>query len=302
LNGYSEIDQKVMDPKELQAMINLLEDPNQDVFKMVYNSLLEKGPEIIPELEKAWENSQNELSQDRLEDLIQKIHMNVVEKDIISWIRSDNSEILRGAYLIARLQYPDLNYSDINEPVEKIKNDVWLELNNNLTALEKIRILNHIIFNVYKYSRNSANPVNPQNSFINQVIETKKGNSYSISIIYLAVAQKLNLPVRGVDLPKNMILAYMDLADQAAVPEHQDYNVLFYINPFNKGAVLGKREIEYFLRQYQIEPSESFFKPCSNRIIIERMVVTLIDSYRSLGYQDKIRQMERILAIFHADR
>jgi regulator of sirC expression with transglutaminase-like and TPR domain len=283
-----------MDLKELQAMINLLEDPNQDVFRMVYNSLLAKGPEIIPELEKAWENSQDELSQDRLEDLIQKIHMSVVEKDLISWIRSDNAEILRGAYLIARLQYPDLSFSDINEPVEKIKNDIWLELNDNLTALEKIRILNHIIFNVYKYSRNSTNPVNPQNSFLN--------HSYSISIIYLAVAQKLKLPVRGVDLPKNMILAYMDLADPVAMPEHQDYNVLFYINPFNKGAVLGKREIEYFLRQYQIEPSESFFKPCSNRIIIERMVVALIDSYRSLGYQDKIRQMEKILAIFQSNR
>ncbi len=291
-----------MDPKELQAMINLLEDPNQDVFMMVYNSLLARGPEIIPELEKAWENSQDELSQDRLEDIIQNIHMNVVEKDLISWIRSDSAEILRGAYLVARLQYPDLSFSDINEPVEKIKNDVWLELNDNLTALEKVRILNHIIFNVYKYSRNSANPVNPQNSFLNQVIETKKGNSYSISIIWLAVAQKLKLPVLGVDLPKNMILAYMDLAGSPAVPEHKDYNVLFYINPFNKGAVLGKREIEYFLRQYQIEPSESFFKPCSNRVIIERMVGTLVDSYRSLGYQDKIRQMERIQAIFRANR
>lgn len=291
-----------MDPKELKAMINLLEDPSQDVFRMVYNSLLARGPEIIPELEKAWENSQDELSQDRLEDLIQKIHMDAVEKEIISWIRSDNTEILRGAYLIAKLQYPDLSFSDINEPVEKIKNDVWLELNDNLTALEKVRILNHIIFNVNKYSRNSVNPLNPQNSFINQVIETKKGNSYSISIIYLAVAQKLNLPVRGVDLPKNIILAYMDMAGSYAAAGNTDYNVLFYINPFNKGAVLGKKEIEYYLKQYQIEPSESFFTPCSNRVIIGRMAGMLLDSYRSLGYQDKINQMERILAILNANR
>jgi regulator of sirC expression with transglutaminase-like and TPR domain len=287
-----------MNPKELQAMINLLDDPNKDVFNTVFNSLLAKGPEIIPELEKAWENSSDELSQDRLEDLIQKIHLNAIEKDLINWIKSDNAEILRGAYLIARLQYPDLSFSDINEPIEKIKNDVWLELNDNLTALEKVKILNQIIFNVYKYSRNSVNPVNPQNSFLNQVIETKKGNSYSICIIYLAVAQKLKLPVYGVDLPKNMILAYMDVAGSVEIPDHQEFNVLFYINPFNKGAVLGKREIEYFLKQYQLEPSESYFHPCSNRLIIKRMVSALIDSYKSLGYEDKIQQMERILGIF----
>jgi regulator of sirC expression with transglutaminase-like and TPR domain len=292
----------MMNPKELQAMIDLLEDPNQDVFKTVFNSLLEKGPEIIPELEKAWENSQDELSQDRLENLIQKIHMNAMEKDLVSWIKSDTPEILRGAYLVAKLQYPDLSFSDINEPVEKIRNDVWLELNDNLTALEKIKILNHIIFNVYKYSRNSVNPGSPQNSFINQVIETKKGNAYSISIIYLAVAQKLKLPVHGVDLPKNMILAYMDLAGSPAMSGYQDYNVLFYINPFNKGAVLGKREIEYFLRQYQIEPSETYFKPCSNKVIIRRMVGALMDSYKDLGYKDKIQQMESILDIFQTNR
>jgi len=289
-----------MNPRELQAMINLLEDPNQDVFNTIFNSLLAQGPEIIPELEKAWETSADELRQQRLEDLIQKIHLNAIQKDLINWIKSDNADILRGAYLIARLQYPDLRFSDINEPVEKIKNDVWLELNDNLTALEKVRIINHIIFDIHKFSRNSANPANPQNSYLNQVIETKKGNSYSMAIIYLAIAQKLGLPLYGVDLPKNMILAYMDIAGSPAEHDHQDYNVLFYLNPNNKGAVLGKREIEYFLKQYQIEPSDSHFHPCTNRVIIERMVRSLIDSYSNLGYQDKIQQMERILGIFRS--
>jgi regulator of sirC expression with transglutaminase-like and TPR domain len=291
-----------MNPKELQAMINLLEDPNQDVFNTVFNSLLAQGPEIIPELEKAWETSADELRQQRLEDLIQNIQLNAIEKDLINWIKSDNADILRGAYLIARLQYTDLRFSDINEPVEKIKNDVWLELNDNLTALEKVRIINHIIFDIHKFSRNSVNPANPQNSYLNQVIETKKGNSYSMAIIYLAVAQKLGIPLFGVDLPKNMILAYMDVAGSPAESDHQDYNVLFYLNPNNKGAVLGKREIEYFLKQYQIEPSDSHFHPCTNRIIIERMVRSLIDSYNNLGYQDKIQQMERILGIFRSNR
>lgn len=284
--------------KEIQAMINLLEDPNDDVFHTVFSSLLAKGPEIIPELEKAWENSANELSQGRLEDLIQKIHLNESEKDIINWLRSGSKDILRGAYLIARLQYPDLRFSDINEPIEKIKNDVWLELNENLTALEKIKIINHILFDIHKFSKNITHPANPQNSYLNQVIETKKGNSFSLSIIYIAITQKLGLPVFGVDLPKNLILAYMDVVGYNSGPEHQDYNVLFYINPFNRGAVLGRREIEYFLKQYQIEPEVSYFTPCSNGVIIKRMIGALIASYKSFGYQDKIQQLESILGLF----
>jgi len=290
-----------MDAREIQAMITLLEDPSEDIFNTIFSSLLEKGPEIIPELEKAWENSDDQLYQERIENLIQKIQLNALEKDIINWMRSDHADILRGAYLIAKLQFPDLKYSYVDEPVEKIKNDVWIELNDNLTALEKIKILNHILFKVHSFSKNITNHLNPQNSYLNQVIETKKGNSVSIAIIYLAVCKKLDLPVFGVDLPGNMILAFLDESGLNLESEYQDSNILFYINPYNKGAVLGKQEIEYHLKHSRIEPLKSYFTPCSNRVIIKKMVSTLITSYENLGYQDKILELERILKLFPSE-
>jgi regulator of sirC expression with transglutaminase-like and TPR domain len=290
-----------MNTREIQAMINLLEDPSEDIFKTVFSSLVEKGPEIIPELEKAWENSADQLYQERLENLIHKIQVNASEKDIINWIRSDHTDILRGAYLVTKLQFPDLKYSYIQESVEKIKNDVWIELNDNLTALEKIKILNHILFKVHGFSKNITNHLNPQNLYLNQVIETKKGNAVSLAIIYLAVCLKLGLPVSGVDLPKNMILAYIDESGLNLESEHQDSDILFYINPFNRGAVLGRQEIEYYLKQSQIESVKSYFYPCSNRIIIKRMISTLVASYENLGYHDKIIELERILKLFPSE-
>lgn len=288
-----------MNTREIQAMINLLEDPSKDVFETVFIRLLEKGPEIIPELEKAWENSADQLYQERLENLIQKIQFNAFEKDLIKWIQSEHTDILKGAYLIARFQFPDLKFSYINDPVEKIKSDVWIELNDNLTALEKIKILNHIIFKVHGFSKNVTNPQNPQNSYLNQVIETKKGNAVSLSIIYLAVCQKLGLPVSGVDLPRNMILAYMD--EYGLNPDSEnnpDSDILFYINPYNRGAVLGRQEIEYYLKQSRIEPAKSCFYPCYNWVIIKSLINTLITSYQNLGYQDKVMEFQRILKLF----
>lgn len=290
-----------MNTTEILAMINLLEDPSEDVFRPVFSSLLERGPEIIPELERAWENSADQLYQERLENLIQKIQSNASEKDIISWIRSDYSDILRGAYLVTRFQFPDLKYSNINDPVEKIKNDVWIELNDNLTALEKIKILNQILFKLHGYSKNITNPVSPQNLYLNQVIETKKGNAVSLAIIYLAVCQRLGLPVSGVDLPGNTILAYMDVPGLNPDAEHPHPDILFYINPYNRGAVLGRQEIDYYLKQSRNEPLNSYYSPCSNRIIIKRMVSTLITSYENPGYQDKISELERILKLFPSE-
>jgi hypothetical protein len=73
--------------------------------------------------------------------------------------------------------------------------------------------------------------------------------------------------------------------------------VLFYINPFNKGAVFTKREIELFIQQLRINPDRSYFSPCSNIDIIKRLINSLIYSYTQLGYADKIEELEKLLKL-----
>lgn len=283
--------------KEIQALITLLEDPNMDIYRMVSSNLLEQGLAVIPELEKAWENSADQLFQERLENLIQKIQIEDTIKDLKVWIKTGYEDLLEGAWLIARFQFPDLSYDEVNEPLERIKKDVWLELNENLTALEKVKVINHIFFEIHGFSKNTSNFYNPQNSYINQVIE-KRGNPISIAILYMVIAQKIGLPVYGVNLPKNFIVAYKDDLGPLGMLDNQIDNILFYINPYNKGTVLGKKEIEYFLQQQKLESDQSYFLPCTNLEIIKRVVYNLINSYDRLGFQEKVIQFKKILQLF----
>jgi regulator of sirC expression with transglutaminase-like and TPR domain len=132
------------------------------------------------------------------------------------------------------------------------------------------------------------------------VILAKKGNPISLGIIYIAVAQKLGLPIYGVNLPKNFILAFIDefyeLLGSDASNSNSD-NVLFYINPFNHGAVLGKKEIDFFLKQQNIAPEDMFYQPCSNIEIIQRLLLNLIYSYEKLGYDSRIKDLQTLLKI-----
>jgi regulator of sirC expression with transglutaminase-like and TPR domain len=186
--------------------------------------------------------------------------------------------------------------SKVNEQIEAIRKDVWLEINNSLTALEKVKILNYIIFDLHKFGRNNADFYSPQNSYINQVFETRKGNPISLSIIYMSVAWKLGLPIYGVNLPKNFILAYKDeFRQHDSIDESED--ILFYINPYNRGAVLGRREIDYFISQQQIKAHPSFYVPCNNIDIIIRLINNLILSYEKLGYAQKISRMKELLTV-----
>ena len=287
----------VKNEKEIEALINLLDDPNEDVFRMVEENLLQQGTDIIPALEEAWESSPDKFYQERLEDMIHQIQFNSTELQFSRWIREGSNDLLEGIFLVARFQFPELSFAEIHDPVEQLKKDVWIELNDNLTALEKVKILNHIIFKIHKFSENSSNFYDPNNSYINKVLESKTGNPISLGILYTVIGQKLGLPIYGVNLPKNFILAYKDSAD---LYETGDEDILFYINPFKSGAVLGRREIDYFLKQHKIKPQKKFYIPCSNLEIIARVLNNLLHAYEKENNQIKINQIEKIISILPA--
>jgi len=285
-----------MDRKEIKAMIALLDDTDEVILSTITGNLLKQGQNIVPDLEKAWESTMDEKLQLRLENLIQEIQFNVVKDNLKRWINTGSEYILEGACCIAKSQFPELSMIKMNDQIEAIRKDVWIELNNNLTALEKVKILNYIMFDLHKFTRNNSDFYSPQNSYINQVIEMRKGNPISLSIIYLAVAYKLGLPIYGVNLPKNFILAYRDEnGHHNSADETGD--ILFYINPYNKGAVLGRREIDYFITQQQITPQASFYTCCSNRDIIIRLINNLIMSYEKLGFVQKITRLKELLRV-----
>lgn len=281
-----------MEVKELQSLLKLIDDPDPKVFEVVSTKLMESGTAIVPLLEEAWEKSLNYPSQERIENIIQKIQFNDTKTNLKQWKDKGYEDLLLGAYWIAKYQYPDLNWDEILNSVENIKKDIWLEINENLTALEKVKIINHILFDVYGLTRNSSNFHAPQNYYINNVLELKKGNPITLSIIYASVAQRLGIPIYGINLPKNFILAYQD--ELFIGNKDDEESILFYINPFNKGAVFGKKEIKYFIEQQKLEDHKSYYLPCSNLDIIRLLISNLINTYENLGYPTKVEDLKNL--------
>ena len=276
-----------MSDTELRALISLLDDPDDIVFDEIKSKLISYGDNVIPYLEDAWENSFDHLLQNRIEDIIHELQFTAIKNELKEWNTASNKNLLEGAAIIAKYQYPDVDTEKLSTYITQIKQDVWLELNENLTALEKIRVLNRIIFDIHGFYGNTKNINSPQNSYINNVIDTKKGNPITLGIVYLAVCQQLNIPLYGVDVPGHFILAYAEDVN----------NVLFYINVFNRGTVFGKEDIDKFLDQLNKERNEKYYQPCDNIDIIKRLIQHLIFTYDNLGYIDKKEELEELYTI-----
>ena len=282
-----------MNEKEIASLIKLLDDPDPQIFEHIENKLLSYGNEVISYLESAWEKSLDALLQERIENLVHKIQYQNVREDLALWYQSGGFDLLRGILIVNRYQYPDLNEQKIINQLEAIKRDVWLQMMHEASPVEKVKLINHIFYNVYGFSGNTTNHQDPKNSFLSEVLESKKGNQISLAIVYSIIAQKLDIPIYGVNLPQHFILAYIDDLEKTA----DDNGILFYINVFNKGYIFGKRDIDQFLRQLKINPEKFFYEPCSNTDILKRVIRNLMSSYEKAGASEKVKELNQLLDV-----
>ncbi|MES2763109.1 MAG: transglutaminase-like domain-containing protein [Bacteroidota bacterium] len=285
-----------MNLKEVIALITLLDDPDDGIYSEVKNRFIILGPPAIPHLETAWENSFDALMQKRIEGIIHTIQFKALQNALKYWAENEQDDLFKGCSIIARYQYPDLDENKLRKQLHQIKQDVWLELHDDLTAIEKVKIINHIMFEVHQFGGNITNYHAPQNSFINVVLETKKGNPVMLSVIYALVCKELGIPVYGVNLPQHFVLAYVNDFANLFDPSHKTLsdNILFYINPFSKGLIFNQGDVDAFIKQLNVEPDIKYYLPCSNLDIIKRILNNLIYSFDKMGYAEKVQELKEL--------
>jgi regulator of sirC expression with transglutaminase-like and TPR domain len=283
----------MINPTEVNSLIRLLDDPDVEIYEHVHEKLLSFGTEAIEYLELAWEEAFDPIQQERIANLVHEIQFGIVKKDLQLWYQGGAFDLLQGVLIINRYQYPDLDEQKVINQLEAIKRDIWIQMMNEASPAEQIKLINHVFYSIYGFSGNTTNHQDPQNSYISQVLETKRGNQISLAIIYSIIAQKLDVPVYGVNLPQHFILAYLDESMQSEF----EGGILFYINAFNKGFIFGRRDVDMFLKQLNLKFDKQFYEPCSNTDIIKRVIRNLISAYENLGSAEKVAELNQLLNI-----
>lgn len=283
----------MINPTEVNSLIRLLDDPDNEIYDHVHEKLLGYGSEVIAYLETAFEQAFDAVQQERIANLVHEIQFGSLKTDLQLWHQSGAFDLLQGILIINRYQYPDLDEQKVINQVESIKRDIWIQMMNEASPKEQVKLINHVFYNIYGFSGNISNHLDPQNSYLSQVLETKKGNQISLAIIYSIIAQKLDIPVYGVNLPQHFILAYVDESMEA----NFEGGILFYINAFNKGFIFGRRDVDMFLKQLNLKFDKQFYEPCSNTDIIKRVIRNLISAYENLGSAEKVVELNELLAI-----
>ena len=136
------------------------------------------------------------------------------------------------------------------------------------------------------------------------------GNPISLAVIYSIVAQRLNIPVYGVNLPQHFVLGYLkefdwfpllNFNDKSALGDEAGSEIMFYINPFNNGLIFNHENIHKFLKQLKLEPKDDYFKACTNKSILLRVLRNLEVSFSKESNYTKLDQVKKLLAVLIAE-
>ena len=295
---------------EIESLIYLLEDTDQEVVEQVQSRIISLGADIVPYLEAQLYQTDNSLQIERLQTLLKRLRYDELIDYFKSWLKDGATDLLGAVINIAKIKYPEIDRQVIENQIDKIKLDAWLELQYDLTSYEKVRILNHIFYNVHLYKGDSEDYHNSDNSFINKVLERKRGNPISLAIIYSLVAQRLNIPIFGVNLPQHFVLGYKAEGDYDLIKAYNELSsfkgnetgeVLFYINPFSQGLILSHDSIREFLSQIKVDTREDYFKICSNKEIVQRIIRNLLFVYDKEKNDLMIQILEDMMNVLNND-
>src|ERR1700689_3083182 len=259
--------------KEILALFHLIDDPDQELFDSVSHRIVSYGRGIIPNLENLWENTISNDVQERIELLIHKLHYHDLTEDFQHWKSSSYQDLLTASLLVAKFQYPELVTTPVLQEVEKLRRNIWLELNSYLTPLEQVNVLTSILYNYYGLKGTEVAYQQPEEFLINKLVETKRGNAIANGVLYLLLSELLDIPIKAINIPRQFVLAYIkpDFGQDEPKNESLLHKIDFFIDPIS-GHVFTHKDVENYFRRVSVPPVASYFKPVSHIRVVQTML------------------------------
>ncbi len=283
--------------KVLNALINLIDDPDREVFDTVSSQIINYGKSVIPKLESVWENTTDKIIQERIENIIHKVHFNNTLAEMRMWYSSQKPILLNGLFIVAGYRYQQLSEDSVRKTIKNIYQSCWLELNNYLTPLEQVNIINSIFYSMYKFKGFDLEDHKPSHFYINDVIESRTGNPYSLGLLYQVICEMLDIPVYMIHLPRQTLLAYFDTVhDYLKIRIETKRKIQFYIDPIN-GFIYTQNDVDAYLKKYNFETDENTYSPLSNKELITHYLQAMYYTYKELKQVDYAQEIKLLYSL-----
>ncbi|ANH81323.1 hypothetical protein A8C56_10305 [Niabella ginsenosidivorans] len=281
------------DKNEMNALLNLIDDPDREIYEAVSNRIISYGPPVIPTLEHLWETTADSVVQERIELLIHRLYFSGLLADFNEWNNAGHHELMPALLLITKFLYPEMQAAKVLHNVERLRRNIWLELNNYLTPLEQVNIINSIIYNYIGIKGTTNNTERPNEYLLPKILESKKGNQTGLGSLYLLLVEMLDIPIRLMRVPHQFVLGY---CKPGLGSTSGNYEVDFFIEP-SLGQVFTHNDLRHYLSKIAVENKPEYLKPRSNLEVICQIITDFRECFNNDQQQVQYEELSELIRL-----
>ena len=274
------------------ALVELLADDHPEVVETARAKLVEMGTRVAQFLEQAMASHKDSKVRVEAKGVLERIRLDTVGHDwkTATAVPDEQIDLEQGVFLVARVRYSDLDLNQYHKQLDELAEKVRPKLKNVEKTKERLEVLNHFLFDDERFRGNWDDYFDPQNSYLNRVLERKLGIPISLSVLYLLISKRLKIPLKGVGIPGHFMVKY------------QDDRTELYVDTFNGGRFLSRPECVQFLVEAGYPYQSEFLDGVGPREILARMLRNLILIYVDRHETTLEKTLNRFMDLLYADR
>jgi regulator of sirC expression with transglutaminase-like and TPR domain len=254
--------------REKAALIRLLGDDDPLVHRAVRQKILQSGQAAVGWLRPHALSSDPALRR-HAQEIIQHLQRETADDRFLGFCLTEGSDLNleQGAWLLARTRYPDINVEAYQALFDSFAGELLERVDLRGDADEILGAFNGYIFDVLRFHGNEENYYDPENSYLNRVVDRRTGNPINLCLVYLLLARRLRLPIAGIGLPGHFICRYQSTSEE------------YYVDVFNRGKLWTKANCVQYLLQRNYPVRDDHLAPVSSQRMLSRICANLHQIY-----------------------
>lgn len=263
--------------ERLLALLHLIDEPDEDIWTDIRKSIIDVGELALDDLKGSYENALLDQIKERIEDLIFELSLQKAVREIETWCKLGQKSLLTGTIILERVLNPFFQEENTRKKIENIRFDIWLELSQGMSPLEKIKVFNNILFHVNGFNRYLGNNPETLPPLLSHTVEHRSGGDFTSTLIYILLGIGTDLPLKGFLLGKKLFLSYSNLGEEDYIPFLSEDEPLFLIDPSSLGLVLSRQELT---DAFSLSSEELKKHVIDNKKILQLQLLYLLSFYR----------------------
>ncbi len=266
------------------ALLSLLADEDPGVYGTVRNKIISFGPRVVDWLQPHTLSDDPALRR-RAREIINHFGRLQADDEMLAFClrQGQDFDLEQGAWLLALTRYPDISVTGYRALLDSFAATLKTRLPQHSTAEELLDAVNSYIFEELGFTGNEENYYDPENSYLNRVLDRRTGNPISLCLAFLLITRRLKLPIAGIGLPGHFVCRYQ--ASEAEV----------FIDAFNRGKLLSKADCVQYLLQGNYSVRDDYLAPVTPRRLLLRICGNLHQIYLHLENQAEATRLQRYL-------